>query len=359
MIKNILRKIISRKTISLIKLNKDYFYYSHYLKRILEDQGEFDVLIGTPLHANLGDHLISAAEYSFLKSISYPRNVYDIPTEVYLIWGERLKKVINNDTTIFINGGGWMGNLWTVEERNIQKIVHDFKENKIIIFPQTIFYDEAIADFHALKDSGIRIYNACKNMTICLRDKASYEFARVHYKNTRLVYCPDIALSYQYNSSHNAESRVAFCLRDDRENITDKNQIQALELYFKENKWTCDYISTIAKKPVPLYQRNIMIQKKLHQFASYRFIVTDRLHGMIYSYITGTPCIVFDNKTRKVSGTYQAWLRESKSLLFIDGPLDLNVIDEFIKSNRISIKKDLDLNKYFKELMEIIKNGQY
>lgn len=357
MIKQILRNMISRKTISLIKLNKDYIYYSHYIKRIMEDHGAYDVLIGTPLHANLGDHLISAAEYSFLDSISYHRNVYDIPTEVYLFFGEKLKKVINNDATIFINGGGWMGNLWPVEELNLQKIVHDFKENKIIIFPQTIFYDEAIADCQALKDSGVCVYNTCKNLTICLRDKASYEFAQAHYENARLVYCPDIALSYPYNGNHNAENGVAFCLRDDRENISDKNQIQALELYFKENKWNCDHISTIAKKPVSLYQRDTMVQRKLRQFASYRFIVTDRLHGMIYSYITGTPCIVFDNKTRKVSGTYQAWLRESDSILFIGESLNINVVDEFIMRNRLSIKKDMSLNQYFKELTEIIKNG--
>lgn len=359
MIKKILRKVISRKTISLMKLNKDYLYYSRYINRLLKEHKNSDVLIGTPIHANLGDHLISVAEYSFLESISYPKKVYDIPTEVFLYFAKRLKKGIDKNTTIFINGGGWMGNLWPVEELNLQKIVHEFRENKIIIFPQTIFYDEEIADYRTLKDSGIRIYNTCRNLTVCLRDKASYEFARKHYKNAKLIYCPDIALSYHYNGSHNSKNRVAFCLRNDRENISDQNQIQTLKNYFGEHQWNYDHISTIAEKPVPLYQRETTVQKKLSQFAGYDLIVTNRLHGMIYSYITGTPCIVFDNKTRKVSGTYQAWLREDEAILFIDGSLNLNVIDEFIKRNRISSNKNISLNQYFKELKEIIINDQY
>ena len=54
----------------------------------------------------------------------------------------------------------------------------------------------------------------------------------------------------------------------------------------------------------------------LEHFRSSRLIVTDRFHCMLFAYVTGTPCIAFDNKTGKVFGVYQC-LRERDSIRVI------------------------------------------
>ena len=43
--------------------------------------------------------------------------------------------------------------------------------------------------------------------------------------------------------------------------------------------------------------------------------VTDRLHGMIFSVVTGTPCIALDNVSGKVRGVH-AWIEDLPTLRF-------------------------------------------
>ena len=52
-------------------------------------------------------------------------------------------------------------------------------------------------------------------------------------------------------------------------------------------------------------ERMIEIKKKIVEFSSCKIIVTDRLHGMIFSLIAGVPCVAIDNKNHKVSGVYK------------------------------------------------------
>ena len=45
--------------------------------------------------------------------------------------------------------------------------------------------------------------------------------------------------------------------------------------------------------------REQLLKQKIEEFQSAELVITDRLHGMIFSVITGTPCIAFDNLMRK------------------------------------------------------------
>ncbi len=56
--------------------------------------------------------------------------------------------------------------------------------------------------------------------------------------------------------------------------------------------------------------------KKWNEFSSVQLVVTDRLHGMVFSAITGTPCIALDNISHKVYGAYQ-WLSYLPYLRFL------------------------------------------
>ena len=43
-------------------------------------------------------------------------------------------------------------------------------------------------------------------------------------------------------------------------------------------------------------------------------MITDRLHGMIFAAITGTPCVVLQNNNHKIKATYESWLRPLKHI---------------------------------------------
>lgn len=46
-------------------------------------------------------------------------------------------------------------------------------------------------------------------------------------------------------------------------------------------------------------------------------MVTDRLHGMIFAYITGTPAIVFSNSNQKVKNCFE-WIKDCGYIFYMD-----------------------------------------
>ena len=60
-----------------------------------------------------------------------------------------------------------------------------------------------------------------------------------------------------------------------------------------------------------------MLMKKWSVFAGAQLVVTDRLHGMIFSLIMGTPCIVLGNNHHKVKATY-ATFKDCKYLQYAE-----------------------------------------
>ena len=68
------------------------------------------------------------------------------------------------------------------------------------------------------------------------------------------------------------------------------------------------YTDMYAPCAVTKDNRSQCVRDKLEELASARLVITDRLHGMVFAAITGTPCIVFSNYNHKVKGTYE-WIR--------------------------------------------------
>lgn len=330
------------------------------MNRIRNTSNNAAFILGTPIHTNLGDHLIALAEFQFLKKIGYKKEVIEIPMEMFHIFSFMLKKYIPADATIFINGGGWMGNIWPKEETTLQKMVHLFKDNRIIIFPQTIYYDKRQPEYSKLLMRGRKIYNQAKNLTICTRDEDSYHFAKKNYGNANVLLCPDIAFSYtDYTLSEvRRNGRVGVCLRDDREKSRGELAERLMEMIQSRNYERKD-VSTIYPKPVHSAQRYGVVQSKLRDFSQCRFVVTDRLHGTIYSYLTDTPCIVFDNQTKKVSGTVNRWLKGAKSIFLADDNTKMDDVDLYIRTiEKDAVKfQSIDLHLFDSLKEEILHGG--
>ena len=70
----------------------------------------------------------------------------------------------------------------------------------------------------------------------------------------------------------------------------------------------CRFSDTHSETDVTKETRRDMIRSKMQEFAGAQIVVTDRLHGMVFSAVTGTPCIAFSNYNYKVKGTYQ-WIK--------------------------------------------------
>ena len=105
-------------------------------------------------------------------------------------------------------------------------------------------------------------------------------------------------------------------------------------------------------------KRNV-VQEKLNQFASAKFVVTDRLHCMIFCTLVGTPCIAMDNSSKKVKGVYEKWLKDLDYIVFCENENDaLSKAQEWIKADSIKATRysPKDLESAFAPLTQAIKD---
>ena len=97
------------------------------------------------------------------------------------------------------------------------------------------------------------------------------------------------------------------CLRSDKESSLSSSDKKALQKLCEENSSYVLVSDTVTKTDTNISNREKILQNKWKTFGKMRLVVTDRLHGMIFSIITKTPCIVLGNNHHKVEETYKTF----------------------------------------------------
>ena len=315
------------------------------------NQYKFDtILLMIPHHGNLGDQAITLAEFKFLKEI-FPN--------IKLFYNlENYKNSINKNTIIFLQGGGNIGWTYYFEEQNRRKIIESYPNNNIVIMPQTIFFEETNIDQQEISS---QIYNNHSKLIIIVREQISYNIAiKIFYKN-KILLCPDIVtyLDDLINVNNSERKGALLILRNDIEKSLNKNienQIIALikNAYNKydiiDNKFELN-ISSLEQS------RNEVFQQ-LKKISSYEIVITDRLHGMIFSAITKTSCIVFKNYNHKIISSYE-WFKNLDYIQLINNS-DINemtnVINYFKNKKTSNIYDKQIFNHYYNTIRETIIN---
>ena len=94
--------------------------------------------------------------------------------------------------------------------------------------------------------------------------------------------------------------------------------------------------------------------EKLRSFAAARLVVTDRLHGMIFSAITGTPCVVLSNYNHKVRGTYE-WISYLPYIKFAGSAEEAAGYLPELLSMQDCVYDSGPLEPYFQELAQAVR----
>mgnify|MGYP002520369981 CR=1 FL=1 len=97
----------------------------------------------------------------------------------------------------------------------------------------------------------------------------------------------------------------------------------------------------------------VLIQK-LVQFSRAKVLVTDRLHGMVFAAITGTPCIVLSNYNHKVKGTYE-WIRYLPYIRYAESVDDVEKYLPEILALENCEYDNKPLLPYFERIAEVVK----
>lgn len=346
----------------LIKLNIANPNWKRQKKRIEKHTNKTIFLIGGPAHGNLGDHAIIEEEKNFVQSFFNDYDCEEILMPFYHTQKRLLENKIKRNDVVAISGGGWMGNLWLHNELVVREVVNTYKNNVVIIFPQTVYYSENEEGKRVL-DGTIQIINDHKNLLFCLRDKNSYDFVCKNFCFTggsKAIYVPDMVLYGSLRTpSHKIENKINICLRDDCESITGFSYDTISKLI--PNEYIACKVETVVPRRISQNKRISELQDCWKQFSSAKLTITDRLHAMLFSYLNGTPCIAMDNKTGKVFGV-EKWIDESNMIFCVSNLTELSDAIDAALNRKIKPKR-FDLSKNFAyladEIRERIENYGY
>lgn len=298
-------------------------------KKLTFPLGKKAYVLGTPNHENLGDSAIAIAQMQFLHRCGLAENrIKEISYNEYRHYRKGIHRWIPKNGLIAHLGGGHMGNQWREEEQFHREQLEVFKQNPSVIFPQTIFYtpDEKGRQEAAASAAW---YDGRENLTLVAREETSCRTMQQLYPNTRVLLTPDIVLSAsmdRFGAKPQERKGILLCLRSDAEKSMEQDTHRRLEELVRKHGCSFRYTDMYSDGEVQKDTRIPEVRKKMEELASAELVITDRLHGMIFCTLTGTPCIVFSNNNHKVRGTYE-WLRH---LPYIRYAADLAQAEQYL-----------------------------
>lgn len=325
MLEKILNKLFPKKKEKIMNLYLKIKYKILNLKLLF--QSNVDIyLLGTPEYGNLGDHAIANAERKLFKDLG--KKCVEISSTSIMYNIDGIKKIIKNKD-IVITGGGFLGNIWMNEENMVRKVIKNFPNNKITIFPQTIYYEDT-EQGKKEKEITFNLYRKHKNLMIFAREKKTYDMIKKELgeENSKLV--PDIVL-YLNMTNNNIErkNKITICLRKDKEKL----QYDVIDSLINDLADEIIYSDTVVNYRVTEKNRKQELNKKFREFQESKLIITNRLHGMIFAVITSTPCICADNITKKVSGVYE-WIKDLEYIKLINENTTEEELAQWIEENK-------------------------
>lgn len=263
-------------------------------------------------YGNLGDVAITYAQEKLLKEKYPDYEIVDVPISKTLSLIRPIKKTISPNDIITITGGGNMGEMYGDIELLRLMVIRMFPNNKIIVFPQTTDY---IGENNYLFRLAHKTYNSHKDLTLLAREEVTYAKIAQCFPKAEVHLVPDVVMTLD-KWENKERNGILFCLRNDKEKGKSRTMVETIIAGAdKYSITTNDYDTHIDKNHMPLDVREEELQQIWSKFSSSQLIVTDRLHGMIFAYITGTPAIVFPNSNFKIEKCFN-WITDCGYIFF-------------------------------------------
>lgn len=343
------------------KIILEFFEYNK-TKRIIDkiiklsnQSKQHVIMLGTPVHNNLGDQAIVVAEKRFLLKLGFKKgNIFEFQTDVFNQYSDSIFDSVSKSSIVIIDGGGNLGSYWPNEHKRILKILSLEKKCPIIMFPETVYYNER--DFNKeflFTDLPVFLKANCLYM---LRDKWSYDFFEAHLNQTRHIYVPDIVFSLAGTARKKKKrtKRVALIFRNDKEKVVNNVDIIELKKLLKQKGYVLEELSTISKHGyISKSSRDKEIRNLFKKISKTELVITDRLHGMIFSYVNNTKCYALNNSNRKVEGSYY-WISGDANYIVRDN-IDVSEILNLLKMCKRNSQITVDFSEMQMAVREWIK----
>lgn len=275
-------------------------------------------LFCAPDYGNLGDHAIAAAEHCFFEKHLDIR-LEEVPFSRFNEVISIIKMNSRPEDLVLITGGGFLGSLWEDLEYQVRRIITMFPDNPVIILPQTLYWEES-DKWSNEKVRTRQVYESHRKLVLCARDTETYRIMRETYPKCKVITAPDMVLAYGWKEFINRDTEresALLCLKTDKESILTDRDWERLKEIAAEACGTASVCSTNLDEMISEKRRDVFLRMKLDEFSRARLVITDRLHGLLFSVITGTPCVAMNNCNHKLRATFE-WVKHIPNLRFAD-----------------------------------------
>jgi pyruvyl transferase EpsI len=352
-----------RKQLSGLKLYNMFNGEQYIVRERLKNYSDVDkkiLLMNVNDNINIGDQAIVWAEYYFLKKYFPQYSVVEFTINECANALDEIYMQTNENDLVIITGGGFLGSLWKIGgEYNVRTIISKFQNNRIIIFPQSMYFFQNEQGRLDMEET-CNCYNSHNNLTVIFREVTSYMLGKKIFEDRiTILYMPDIVTILNLSEENIYERKgVTFCIREDCEGVLDRDFVDSLEDELKNKGIAMNHMSMLASRNVYSCFRMEEIKAKLEMIQKSSLVITDRLHCMLLCLISGTQCLAIDNLTHKVSGVYE-WIKDNQyihlvqvedlNFKFVGSLLDNN---GFTYDNKKVMRKFDELSKYIADVWE-------
>lgn len=326
-VKNRLKELFGADKIGCLTHYKDYIegynaYKSFYEKNIGKKKC---FLLPTADYGNLGDLAITEAQLQLLHE-NFKGLVIEIQTGE--VWQQLkcMKKYMNSDDLICLQGGGNMSDFYPMFEFERCTILSFFPDVHIIQMPQTMSYSSPNS---SLLSYTKKVYSKTENLHIFAREAISLPMMKHAYPNTDVQLVPDIVLGIDTQKiigtlQQPERTNITTILRNDIEKKTSSaDSAQLITALHTTNLPVTETDTSFEQNGITPVERQKLLKNFLLLLMRSELAITDRLHGMVFSALTETPCIVLSNNNHKIAGVYE-WIKDLNYIQFA------NSVDEAI-----------------------------
>ncbi|EOT30781.1 polysaccharide pyruvyl transferase family protein [Enterococcus saccharolyticus] len=313
--------------IQKIKSRIDFFYRNSVLdrkketiikKNIENSKNKKLIIIDIPEHGNIGDHAIAIAQNHFFKKFFSEYDLIEVPAGVSHRMISYIQNLLTSQDILLFHGGGNFGTLYKNHDQLRAEAIHNLKHTKFIQLPQTIYFSNDEQGKNKIEDSKLVYEKQKHKIVFCARETESYARFKNYFPENNSILVPDIVFSMDKLEYNFKRDGIITLLRDDFESaMFEQNNIliECLKKNFKKVNVSDTHLGYGTY--IELEDREEIVYDKLQEVAQHEIVITDRLHGMIFAYLTKTPCIAIDNNNHKVRDTYNSWLKDCNYIHFV------------------------------------------
>lgn len=286
------------------------------------------LLLDVPYYPNVGDTLIWEGTLALLKETKH-RCLYSCSKETYR------KKTIPTNAVVLLQGGGNFGDLWIQHQNFRERVITDYPNNKIIILPQSVHYQNV-----ERMDHDAKLFSQHSELTVCVRDNVSFALIKKHFTNTVLLlpdmaFCIPIDSLNRYSVKEGTKSLylerrdIEFSAFDQSiipEDADRKDWPTMTNSGFEQrvfgrllqiNRKFRGRIARMIDWYGQWIYRPYLIRSGVAFVSAYPHIYSTRLHVAILGLLLNKQITFIDNSYGKNSSFYDAWLHDSEQIKII------------------------------------------